>query len=388
MKPIIYDNTNNFMYYTQDELEKMKQNMTAEDLAFLEEDLDFVMDDYEAANKSVIYTKKDAKGEMKNIAPKDYISIATYWWPNPDTEDGLPYIQKDGQLTPEAFLFDKVNFKKFGYDLYHSSLLYYFTGNKKYYDMMKKNVYYYLLDEKTGMNPNLTHAQIIQGRNNGRANGIIDFAANSTYGFWTFNLIYKMGLVEEDFKKDFDVWVKEFYKWMAFSDYGKSECETANNHAIYWDMSVAVLADFVGEADMIKEVHDRVIERRINVQIKEDGSMPEELARTKSISYSVMALKGLYNISTICAKYNLSFWDCPSCKEKLTNAANYIFDRLILKTKPWEYKQITPIDSCYFISIMVEATKHISQDYNQFAKIDESLVGNKAQYLLGRVLLG
>ena len=35
----------------------------------------------------------------KLVAPSgdkhDYISVGTYWWPNPDTSDGLPYIRRD-----------------------------------------------------------------------------------------------------------------------------------------------------------------------------------------------------------------------------------------------------------------------------------------------------
>lgn len=32
----------------------------------------------------------------------DYYSFPPYWWPNPDTQDGLPYIRKDGQTNPDA----------------------------------------------------------------------------------------------------------------------------------------------------------------------------------------------------------------------------------------------------------------------------------------------
>jgi hypothetical protein len=31
----------------------------------------------------------------------DYMSLAPYWWPNPNTRNGLPYIRRDGELNPE-----------------------------------------------------------------------------------------------------------------------------------------------------------------------------------------------------------------------------------------------------------------------------------------------
>ncbi len=32
----------------------------------------------------------------------DYMSMGLYWWPNPDTPDGLPYIRRDGYSNPNA----------------------------------------------------------------------------------------------------------------------------------------------------------------------------------------------------------------------------------------------------------------------------------------------
>ncbi|WP_162415292.1 alginate lyase family protein [Cyclobacterium roseum] len=33
----------------------------------------------------------------------DYISMGTYWWPDPEKDDGLPYIRKDGEINPEYY---------------------------------------------------------------------------------------------------------------------------------------------------------------------------------------------------------------------------------------------------------------------------------------------
>ena len=32
----------------------------------------------------------------------DYTSLATYWWPDPNKKDGLPYIPIDGKVNPEV----------------------------------------------------------------------------------------------------------------------------------------------------------------------------------------------------------------------------------------------------------------------------------------------
>ena len=37
---------------------------------------------------------------------RDYWHAAPYWWPNPDSPDGLPYILRDGQRRPGTSLYE------------------------------------------------------------------------------------------------------------------------------------------------------------------------------------------------------------------------------------------------------------------------------------------
>jgi len=34
----------------------------------------------------------------------DFYSNGDYWWPNPNTTNGLPYVQRDGQSNPGNFI--------------------------------------------------------------------------------------------------------------------------------------------------------------------------------------------------------------------------------------------------------------------------------------------
>lgn len=38
---------------------------------------------------------------------RDYMSQGPYWWPNPDTDDGLPYVRRDGERNPEGDRLDR-----------------------------------------------------------------------------------------------------------------------------------------------------------------------------------------------------------------------------------------------------------------------------------------
>src|SRR5947207_3282136 len=48
------------------------------------------------------YSVKD-KAEVAPSGDKhDYLSYARYWWPNPDTADGLPYVRRDGRTNDDV----------------------------------------------------------------------------------------------------------------------------------------------------------------------------------------------------------------------------------------------------------------------------------------------
>ncbi len=36
----------------------------------------------------------------------DYVSLSKYFWPNPKTSDGLPYVLLDGETNPENRQYD------------------------------------------------------------------------------------------------------------------------------------------------------------------------------------------------------------------------------------------------------------------------------------------
>ena len=32
----------------------------------------------------------------------DFVSMGPYWWPNSDTENGLPWVNRDGEVNPDT----------------------------------------------------------------------------------------------------------------------------------------------------------------------------------------------------------------------------------------------------------------------------------------------
>src|SRR5215813_862203 len=105
----------------------------------------------------------------------DYMSIAPYWWPNPNTSNGLPYVRRDGEVNPERDqTSDRKRLDKMVQSVKTLSLGYFFTGQEKYAAEATKLLAVWFLEPATKMNPNLRYAQAIPGRNSGRGAGIVE----------------------------------------------------------------------------------------------------------------------------------------------------------------------------------------------------------------------
>src|SRR5487761_979699 len=63
----------------------------------------------------------------------DYMSQAPYFWPNPNTPTGVPYMRRDGERNPEiSKISDHVELAQMSQDARTLALAYYVTGDERY----------------------------------------------------------------------------------------------------------------------------------------------------------------------------------------------------------------------------------------------------------------
>ncbi len=269
----------------------------------------------------------------------DYMSLATYWWPDPNSEDGLPYIWKDGVSNPEYLNYDRIPLKKTIRRITTLALAYYYSDYEPYAAHAARLLRVWFLNEETHMNPNLQHAQIIKGVNEGRGVGIIDTRRFTQLGEAIGLIAHSNSWTATD-QSAMQRWFEQYLNWLVNSNHGKNEADRKHNHGTWYDVLTTYLAFFVNNDILAKEILEKFPQRRIAVQIEPDGRQPLEIKRTRSFNYSVMNLKGLFYAALLGEHLRLDLWNYQTGDgQNMRKALDYLLP-FALKQKKWPYQMI------------------------------------------------
>ena len=237
----------------------------------------------------------------------DYVSMAPYWWPNPDTEDGLPYIRRDGEVNPERVGYDVTAMSAMNQSVRRLAFAYFFTGDERYAQRAAEWLRAWFVNPATRMNPNLQYGQFIPGVNNGRSIGIIE----TTRLRWVPDAVAVLGSSSAWSDSDTEAvreWFSDYLDWLLTSEHGLEEAAEENNHGTWYAQQVVLYALFVGNEEAARDTLD-TIPARIAAQVEPDGSQPHELARTKPFSYSEYNLRALVDLAFLADRLDVDLWN-------------------------------------------------------------------------------
>jgi hypothetical protein len=271
----------------------------------------------------------------------DYMSIAPYWWPNPNTPNGLPYVRRDGEVNPER---DQTSDRKRLDNMVQAvktlSLGYFFTGQEKYAVQATKLLGVWFLESATKMNPNLRYAQAIPGRNNGRGAGIIE-THNLPELIDAVGMLHESKSWEQRNQRALQDWFNAYLTWLLESPEGRAEAKAQNNHGSWYDVQVASYALFTGKNELAKKVLTEFPTKRITKQIAPDGRQPRELERTQAWNYSLFNLEALFDAASIADKLGIDLWNYETQdKRGIRKALDWLLP-FATGAKKWNYQQIS-----------------------------------------------
>ena len=281
-------------------------------------------------------TRTPASGDKR-----DYLSLGPYWWPDPSSEDGLPWIRKDGQINPLT-RGEHVDFNRKD-QLFASmralSQAAYLTGEPKYGVAGVQFLERWFVDAETRMNPNLNHAQGIPGQNHGRPAGVIEWCGIDQL-LSSIRILRELGYLNDDTNQALDKWFSDYADWLQTSEIGRAEQRAKNNHGTWYDVQLVGILLFLGREDEASQVIDVTSRKRIGSQIEPDGRQPHELSRTKSLSYSKMNLKAFMRLCAYGKRLGIDLENHETADGRSVRKAAEFLKPYTQGSKAWPYQQI------------------------------------------------
>jgi Alginate lyase len=278
------------------------------------------------------YHAKFSKG-----GPNDFYSEADYFWPNPKTPDGLPYINRDGQSNPDLFSKHRMAMRHLRTAVAALAAAYKITGENRYAVKAAELLRVFFLDPKTRMNPNLQYAQAVPGASTGRSWGIID-------GLHLIEIPSAITAMEKspaftpELVAGLKQWFQQMADWMVTSKNGRAEAAAKNNHSVAFWLQIACYARFTGDEAKLAECRRQFKEVFVPNQMAVNGSFPLELARTKPYGYSIFQLDNMATLCQVLSTPNDNLWrfELPDGRG-IQQAMKFLYSYLADKSK-WPYR--------------------------------------------------
>jgi hypothetical protein len=288
----------------------------------------------------------------------DYLSQAPYWWPDPEKPAGRPYIHHDGRHNPEAAQgTDAPAWVRLSGHIETLGLAFYFTGQRDYAEHAVRLVRTWFLNQTTRMNPHLRYAQFVPGRNEGRGAGILEMR-HLTQVCDAISLIAESSAWSAADAQAFRAWLAEYFAWLTESPNGREEAAAKNNHGSWYDVQAVHLALVLGKVDLARNFLTGGLQKRIAVQIEPDGSQPLELARTRSLGYSLFNLQALMRLARLGEQVGVDWWAFTSQDGRSLRAALQYLAPFVDPAKPWPRDDIAAADRDDLLPLLSEARRH------------------------------
>jgi hypothetical protein len=239
----------------------------------------------------------------------DYASIMIYGWPSDPKNSTKPWVYKDGQVNTARTQFapDSDYLSKTKNKIQVTATAYAVTSDIKYATKAANLMRSWFIDPATRMNPNLNYAQSLPGVNSGTNYGIIE-GIGLIQTLDSEKMLENSGQLSDADKAAFQKWMSDYANWLQTSPFGIKESQTTNNHLSWYDLQLVSIDYFLGRTDEAKKILTD-IQQIIETQINPDGSMPQEIKRTRPLHYSLYNLNALTDLAFLGQKVGVDLWN-------------------------------------------------------------------------------
>lgn len=282
--------------------------------------------------------------------PHDYYHPAPYWWPNPDTPTGVPYIFKDGQripgtrlYEPESDKYDRTRLQRLFDDTTVLALAWKANGDPNFASKAAKLIKCWFIDDSTKMNPNLNFAQ---HKALSMFKWSVSFGAIEMKDVYFFldavRLVARSGALSRSEIEKLRSWWREYIDWLLTAEQFQNERVSTNNHGTCFDLQVAAIAAYLGDISLLQETF-RTSRGRMLAQFWKGGKQPHELKRTQTQHYTCFNMQSWMNLATLAESFGDRLWLFEGSDGRgLAQSLGWLVNQMT--KKEWPFEQIASFD--------------------------------------------
>lgn len=196
-------------------------------------------------------------------------------------------MRRDGETNPDVDLYDRNRITELADNVCALTVGFYLTDDLRYGVKAGEMIRTWFLDETTSMNPGLDYSQMIPGKNGGkgRPSGIIDMYRMIDVLDAVVVLRDKEVLSDGEMER-LRSWFSQLVDWMLTAPNALKIAGYKNNLGVAYDVQLIRYAMFSGRTERRADV-GTVPRTAAGRSDRADGRMPQELKRTKAMSYSI-----------------------------------------------------------------------------------------------------
>ena len=335
--------------------------------------------------KNVIRQPNISVTDKPNVPPsgdkRDYFSVSRYWWPNPETEDHLPWIRKDGKTNPSTRSddFDSQRLRLVAKKIEVLCVAYAISEDEAYAKRASAMLQTFFLDSKTGMRPNFRYSGSVPGVAEGRASGLIELRS-ITRILKVVHVLEKSDSFKGEVSSGLASWSRQLLDWILTSEIGRKEAVSANNHGTFLDATVMTLGYVAGRKSFARLVATESLPARMERQFDNFGKQRLELERTLSLKYSLFNIEAYMNCRELGTQIGVDVWS-----EKLEKGIEYAA-RSVRGDRKWAHRQDKKLggQDILVVARLIERTGHpeLAQGMTKPFHLDQNYKESLKQLLL------
>lgn len=291
--------------------------------------------------------------------PHDYVSYGRYWWPDPASSNGLPFIRRDGHPNREQMaLGDRDRLGRMVQTVETLAQAWCLGRREDCARRAGAWIRAWFVTPATRVNPSFAYAQIRLGHDGNRGSnfGLIDLR-----GFIrlidALRLLHGSPAFTDNDEALVRQWFSDYLRWLTTSKNGKLEHDAPNNHGSWYLAQVIAIACYLDREEEARQFAREDLARIAN-QFAPDGSQPLELVRADGLGYCAFNFEAQLCVAKLAAPLGVDLWHYTATNGASLRRGLEFLRHYNSAPETWPHSQLKPLKPG-FLQPLLDQAAHV-----------------------------